>query len=199
MWKSLTVLTLAAVLLGGCSMVTSETPMFSAADAVGSPELRDGLWGGEDCRPAEVRKAVRRWKACDWVLKRGGEWLSLDEEAWEATPFMIANGAPLVAQLQDKPLAYLYYGLEPLEQDARGGVIRARIWPVLCTDKDPAAKSETFPNLTMREDGGCTPSGPQAVRDAARSSRGALPEKPDGDQIVHWLRDVRPDDFAPQR
>jgi len=126
MWKSLTVLTLAAVLLGGCSMVTSETPMFSTADAVGSPEIRDGLWGAENCRPAEVRKAVRRWKACDWVLKRGGEWLSLDEEAWEATPFMIANGAPLVAQLQDKPLAYLYYGLEPLEQDARGGVIRAR-------------------------------------------------------------------------
>ena len=60
MRKSLTVLALAALLLGGCSMVTSPEPMFTAADAVGAPALRDGLWGGEDCRPSEVRKAVGR-------------------------------------------------------------------------------------------------------------------------------------------
>lgn len=199
MRKSLTVLALAALLLGGCSMVTSPEPMFTAADAVGAPALRDGLWGGEDCRPSEVRKAVGRWKACDWVLKRGDEWLSLDETGWAATPFLVAAGAPLVAQLRDKPQAYLYYGLEPLARDADGRVTRARIWPVLCADKALEARGETFADLTLGEDGNCTPAGPEAVRAAARSSRGAGAEGGDGDQVVGWLRDVRPGDFADQR
>ena len=38
------ILVAAALMLGGCNLVVSQTPVFRAADAAGAPPFKPGLW-----------------------------------------------------------------------------------------------------------------------------------------------------------
>jgi hypothetical protein len=73
-----------AVGLSGCNLVVSEDPLFTAADAIPAPVLRDGLWlaAEPDCRVDEAKPA-ERWPDCaDATFVRGPERWSM---RWDDT------------------------------------------------------------------------------------------------------------------
>ena len=94
----------AAALLGGCNVVVSQTPVFTAADSAGAPPLRDGLWISvkPDCAVDET-KPLAAWPDCaDSFVAKAGELrgTSEKERGKPGTPYVIAAGDPLVLQAQ---------------------------------------------------------------------------------------------------
>lgn len=195
----------ALTLLGGCNMVVTPTPMFDAGDA-GSPDLRNGLWLADsgDCK-VDTRKPLRRWPDCaDWMIYRDGA-LTFPEggkasDADGKVFALLTSGTPRVWQVtitdaEGKQISF-YAGLEPVELDRRGRIIRYRSWPALCgpAPERPADREETlsdlvtttpFPGLTM-EGGGCLPADEAALRNAVAASR-ALAEPL---KEARWIREA---------
>ena len=94
-------------LLGGCNVVMTDKPLFTAADAAGAPPLRPGVWsffheGG--CKVDESRPFAE-WPSCSGGgIVRGGEILGRDAHKTdlEHVPLIIAAGDPRIAQMQVK-------------------------------------------------------------------------------------------------
>ena len=91
-----------ATLLGGCNIVVSPTPVFTAADTAGAPEFRQGLWATPNpgCR-FDDSKPVAKWPDCvDSFAVMGGELWGVGDKAKgkPGTPYVIAAGDPLVLQ-----------------------------------------------------------------------------------------------------
>ena len=92
----------AAAMLGGCNIVVSPTPVFTAADSAGAPELRPGLWATP--RPGcsfDDSKPSARWPDCvDAFAVDGGMLRDVGDKAKgkPGTPYVIAAGDPLVLQ-----------------------------------------------------------------------------------------------------
>ncbi len=94
----------AAALLGGCNIVVSPTPVFTAADSVGAPTLRGGLWVSTkpDCAFQET-KPLASWPDCaDSFMAVAGGLRAAGEKGRgkPASPYVIAAGDPLVLQAQ---------------------------------------------------------------------------------------------------
>mgnify|MGYP000993104926 CR=1 FL=1 len=195
----------ALTLLGGCNMVVTPTPMFDAGDAA-PPDLRNGLWLAEsaDCE-VDTRKPLRRWPDCaEWMIYRDGELSFPDGGKTPAddsrVTALLASGTPRIWQLTitdpDGMQVNFYAGLEPVELDARGRIIRYRYWPALCgpsqatpTDREEALSDlvtkAPFPGLTM-EGGGCLPADEAALRNAVAASRSFV----DPLDEARWIREA---------
>ena len=195
----------ALTLLGGCNMVVTPTPMFDAGDAA-PPDLRNGLWLADsgDCK-VDTRKPVRRWPDCaDWMIYRDGE-LTFPEGGKASDTdgkvfALLTSGTPRVWQVtitdaEGKQISF-YAGLEPVELDRRGRIIRYRSWPALCgpAQDKPTDREETlsdavtkapFPGLTM-EGGGCLPADEAALRNAVAASRSFV----DPLDEARWIREA---------
>ena len=165
----------AALLLGGCNIVVSKVPMFTAADSAGAPALRPGLWLGEkdDCRFDEA-SPIAKWPECaDPVVITATEVHDVGPKGQKPTPYIVAGGDPLVLQSQidvdvsagvdvsasgsatasgaasaevKGPPPYAFLGAHPLALDPQGRVIRMEQWPVMCGPPPRAPKPGTPPD-----------------------------------------------------
>jgi hypothetical protein len=144
-----------AALLTGCNMVTSPKPLFFAADAVGQPQLRPGVWvsKGPAC-VIDEQTPREAWPDCadSWIVRPGEVINSKNKDrpqgAGDHFPIVLAKGDPAVLQIgltDDAGLfaAYVYMGLRVLKRDAEGRVIAYKLWPALC---GPPPKAD--PNAT---------------------------------------------------
>ncbi|HEY5072419.1 MAG TPA: hypothetical protein VII63_10350 [Caulobacteraceae bacterium] len=151
---------IAALLLGGCNVVTSTDPWFTDADAAGAASLRTGVWtlSGLDkpCR-FDDRRPIETWPECAGpILVREHDILSFDEPAaetprrgsprpWDSMAFVLAAGSPRILQtapsakdLRSRPegsRTYLYQGLEPLRFDPQGRIVAFTLSFVVCDGK----------------------------------------------------------------
>jgi hypothetical protein len=201
----------AAGLLGGCNMVMSETPWFSAADQAGAPIVREGVWAGPatDCvfnkdDPAD------QWPACaNGVVLRGDQ---LREQLGSANggdvvTFVLAAGDPAIWQfhipLDPKVAAeepapqYVYIAFVPTAKDHDGRVVAFRDWTVQCgpptqnkSGKLGGGDIKDFPTKTpfagLKMSGSdCTADSKDALFNAARLSETLSPPDPE----MRWLRD----------
>jgi hypothetical protein len=201
----------AAWLLAGCNSVVSTTPLFSAQDAQGQPQLRPGVWSDENA-PCDFdrRKPVSEWPGCatGWVV-RPGVAMSF-EDAGPPKPgqtryaFVLAKGDPAVAQItlddgSGPPPTYAYAGLRALKLDAQGRVIEYRGWLALCGPPPPPDPTGEHSGATTRQpiDGlaldpsthNCVASAQGPVRESVRRSEAWSAPDPQGRDRARWVRD----------
>ena len=143
-----------ALTLGACSVVSTERPMFSAADGKGAPVLKAGLWAVPErgCRFKPLA-SPEKWPDCVQAIEvRDGLIRDLKPEidgqrkhqakvgGDKPMRYLIAAGEPPVLQVEtgeDGARSYFYFGLRPLASDVDGAIVRSRGWIALC--KDPNA------------------------------------------------------------
>jgi hypothetical protein len=202
---SFAALALAASALSACNVVATKEPLFTPADA--SPlKLHDGVWAPADdqCRFDET-KPVDAWPDCaQALLVRDGEFLTwqADSKTWRSDTtgkILIVAGDPMIIEARDTPQnsepVYVYAGFTP-RTDAQGRIVGVQVWPVLCGPPPPgpkgapatqAATKAPFPGMTMNAKGQtCTTGDPNALRSAARASKGLATT---GLASAHWVRD----------
>ncbi len=156
MWRLYRIVagSLLALALGACSVVATERPMFTAADAKGAPALKAGLWALPErgCR-FKPRADPAKWPDCVQALAiQDGQIRDLKPDAEaprkhqarvggeKPMGFLLAAGEPPILQVQSSgegAPTYFYFGLRPLASDVDGAITRARGWIALC--KDPNA------------------------------------------------------------
>lgn len=201
----------AAVTLGGCNLVVSPTPVFTAADAAGAPPLRTGVWAGPepDCKFDEAAPAADWPKCANGSIITPSEAKGIGAEA-KPSAYVLAAGDPRILQaaadfsaggdasVKQNGQMYFFLAFEPLGSDAEGRIVKAQAWFIQCGpppaphkgDSGKDIKPEDFvtkhPLPGLKVDGGmCTPADKAAVRGAARASRAWA------DQLLqtHWVRD----------
>lgn len=144
----------AALMLGGCNLVTSTTPMFSAEDVKGQAQLRPGVWMDEhqSC-DFDVKAPVDAWPACadGWIISGGAvigpRQKGTPRAAWVSYPMLLVAGDPPLFQIRlDTPPGtagpYFYAGVEVLKTDEQGRITALKSWPTLC---GPPPPKETNP------------------------------------------------------
>ena len=200
----------AALSLSACAVVSSERPLFSAADAPGAPVLKAGLWAMPvgDCK-FSLRGSALKWPEC-----ANGAYVSPSALVGgkrdasgafsEALNYRLAAGDPAILQIEapadrepgDPKVIYL--GVRPLAADGDGRVTKARVWLALCA-KPPlmdggslGKPAKLMPGLTAikgREE--CLARTTTAVRNAARQSEAWAfsGEGEDFGLVARWIRD----------
>jgi hypothetical protein len=205
----------ALAVLGACNIVTTKTPLFTKADAVGAARLRPGLWDEDaaaDCTVDES-KPLTDWPGCanSFVVIDDATFGGYSDEngkrVWSTASALLVGGDPMVFQIHATgdakpgatPDAYVYSGVTPSKLDAQGRIVATLSWPVQCGKPPPAdAKNpdggqrtgtlEPLPGLTMDADGAnCTTASPAALRAAAKASRKWT--APGETTAAHWVRD----------
>jgi hypothetical protein len=143
----------AALALGGCNVVQTTTPLYTAADAKGAPLLKPGLWRTEGvcarqtppsptCVEPPLMVSADRFSV---VIppnvpaeQRNSE---IGRIVQQGFPYELIATDPLVLQTNahgpDTPGGpatdhYVYAVLEPLERDPDGRIIAAQFWLVQC-------------------------------------------------------------------
>lgn len=183
----------AALALGGCNMISTETPMFDLTDA-GAPALRDGVWLIDDPEcVVDDRTPADTWPECaDWMLLEGGMMKFPGETGMtglgnDELPVVLTGGSPRIWQVTlkspkaDKAMT-LYLGFEAVEIGDDGKVVRYRSWPGQCGPLPPQPPGgpdnaadlvtrQPFPGLTLAQDGTCTPRDEAALREGVARSR----------------------------
>jgi hypothetical protein len=188
----------AAMALGGCNMVVTDKPLFSAADAGKVPSFRPGIWTGDhpDCAFDESLPQ-NKWPACAnpvAPMNTAPIWLAVEGE-----PDILQ--VPLSKVLHVEGPGFIYIGWRPRKLDGHGLVIDADLWPVLCgpppADQKAALTSQLSPGLQPKSDkANCTTAAKDALRNAARVSE-AWTSKKDTSTHSHWVRDPIPGDLPP--
>jgi hypothetical protein len=203
-------LLLVAAALGGCSMVTSDNPLFVAADSVGAPVLRPGLWAmpNSDCAYDEASPAAG-WPKCANATVVTADRLAGGErgpsgETKGSLAYRIAAGDPPSLQIaapEDEPDGprFIYAGLRPTAFDPKGRATAARVWLALCTKppkmdgpKVPDPSSAPLPEgLEPRSGGACAARTAAAARAAVKRSEGWLASGGADDFFLaaHWVRE----------
>ena len=190
----------AALALGGCNIVISETPVFTAADAAGAPGFRPGLWVkvDGDCAFDPATKAST-WPKCADPMVLEADRMVDPSKPGQVIPFILAAGKPRVMQIHvetpDKGKdaigkaissqieGYFFIGVEPVRTDDAGRITEAVTWLSLCGPPPPEPKEPKGPadyatrrpikGLTVdKETGNCAPVDAAAVRRAADLTRG---------------------------
>lgn len=146
-------------LLAACNLVTSPEPLFTPADTVGAPILRDGLWlssgdglglgqSSDDCE-VDVALPADQWPACvRWYVVERGQIRTFEKPEdggqgeWTSEPFLLAAGQPAILQLDLRAApvlkgilqseGFLYQGVEPTGRDEAGRVIAFDAWFAYC-------------------------------------------------------------------
>ncbi len=145
---------LLALALGACAAVSTERPLFAAADTKDAPVLKAGLWALPEpgCR-FKSREAPAKWPDCvqavevrDGAIKDLRPLIEADRKreakiaADQRAKYLVAAADPAVLQVEivrDGAPRVFYFGLQPLASDADGAIIRARGWIALCRDPNP--------------------------------------------------------------
>lgn len=209
MMRSLTAILL-ALSLSACAAVTSERPLFAAADTRGAPVPRPGLWimPSAGCR-FSPRASAASWPDCaNGALVTPSTITGGRRDATgaftEALSYQLAAGDPAVMELftpasrDPSDPAILYVGVRPLAADADGQITQARVWMALCAppaiaSAPPGAKVVKLPpGLTPVQGKAYCLARTQAVVRAAiaRSETWAFQGKPDDyGLIARWVRD----------
>ena len=172
--RRLLVLTAAALMLAGCNMVVAETPILTAADARGAPQLRPGVWLRRDeaCE-VDIRKRVRDWPECADVSLITRNTIGDPKKKDPTMPYVLAGEVPQVLQLEmkakDMPRLFFFVGVEPLRSDDRGRIIEARTWAVQCGPPPPPPPPEApdAAETAPAEDKPDAPEPTQAEQEAA--------------------------------
>jgi len=184
-------------LLGGCNVVHSSQPMFTAADVVGAPSFREGVWASPDPHcDFDPNKPVETWPSCangapaGFGLKPGEE-------------LLVVAGEPLIVQYRDvndvHEAEYFFAGLAPISRDRAGRITAAQFWSIQCGPPPRGGKSHSskrrptrsgtlhpLPGMVMDADAtNCTAQSAAAIRAAALPSRAW--SKPA--QTSYWVRD----------
>jgi hypothetical protein len=148
--------------LGGCNLVVSEKPVFTAADVAGTPSLRPGVWSasqpGCDFKSSDP---VAKWPKCagGGVITATAIMASVDASSPGAAdqppptlakpqmtiPYILAAGDPRVMQIdvklpagvQGPPALFYFAALKPTARDTDGRVVQAEIWPIQCGPPPP--------------------------------------------------------------
>ena len=183
------------LLLGGCNIVTSPTPLFTEADTVGGASLRPGVWLAVDpkCR-FDASAPLTSWPDCAGAVTvdREGR-LFLDEK--EPASIVLTGGDPMVLQVgakEDQGGGYSFYGVRPTRTRWDGRVVALSVWFVTCGPSPPDdaknadgskrfATLEPAPGLVV-EGNNCVAHDRAAVRAAVVAS-----EK-DGVLRYKWVR-----------
>jgi hypothetical protein len=152
----------AAALLAGCNGVMSTTPLFSAEDAKGQPQLRSGVWMAENASCAfDASLPLDRWPGCSdgFVVRPGvvvaGRDPGSPPSSWNLYSFVLAKGDPAVLQITEDdgsgaPLIYLYAGLKSLKLDPQHRVIEYKVWPALCGPPPPDGSDSSDGVMTQQ-------------------------------------------------
>lgn len=197
-------ISLAAISVGACDgMVTSERPLFAAADSQGAPLLKDGVWAviHEPGCQIDAKAELTTWPKCaEPLVVEGGRLTQPDAGRGERlAALLLVAGDPPMIQVDDtvgadSSGAVVYAGLRPAQIDAKGAAAAFDLWVVLCVPPEKAHAPSVDPkdvlpgfNLTARGD--CSVDDPDKVREAARASE-AWPS-PDGRAQAHWVRGGR--------
>ncbi len=144
--------------LGGCNLVLSEKPMFTAADAAGAPPMREGVWAApeKDCE-FDRAKPADEWPKCASASLIGAATTRAIKSkesdgvevktniSQEAAPYILASGDPRVLQVAievdgkdgKKEVLFAYLALEPLAFDREGRIVRAQGWLIQCGPPPP--------------------------------------------------------------
>jgi hypothetical protein len=159
----------AALALGGCNLVVSATPVFSAADAAGAPTLRPGVWAAPqpncDFKPADPLAA---WPQCagGGVITETAFLAAVDPSGLASSgqppapdapkqprkvPYVLAAGDPRVLQVgvelpldpAAKTRLFFFAALRPTAHDADGRITGAEIWFVQCGPPPPPKPTAT--------------------------------------------------------
>jgi hypothetical protein len=184
------ILIAALVMLGGCNLVHSSTPMFSAADAAGAPAFREGVWASPErgCN-FDPNLPVKAWPKC----ANGADSIAPDK----GETYLFVAGDPEIIQVRQEDdnhaVIYLYAGLRPLKLDSQGRITAFQGWMIQCGPPPRTSKNHNqgtrhpLPGLVMDADRkGCTPVSPAAVRAAAAPSRAWSDEV----NTNIWVRDA---------
>jgi hypothetical protein len=167
-WHTLTLLA-AALMLGGCNLVVSQTPVFSTADAAGAPPFKPGFWASPDpgCDFKESAPADA-WPKCanGSEIQRDALIATVDPSAVTtstsdsktaagpkkvALPYVLAAGDPRVMQVDLHipeaglgQLGFFYFvAVKPTRFDDDGRIIAAQLWPIQCGPPPPPQTSQT--------------------------------------------------------
>ena len=152
----------AVLLLGGCNLVVSETPVFTAADAAGAPPLKPGIWAAPqpncDFKPADP---LAQWPKCAGgaAITPTAILAAVDPSSLMApdqpppasakpplkVPYVLAAGDPRVMQIHFvlpidpaiKAAFFYFIALRPIAHDADGRIIDAEVWLVQCGPPPP--------------------------------------------------------------
>jgi hypothetical protein len=207
------VLLLAASVLGGCSMVTSDQPLFTEADQKGAPVLRPGLWAlpNSDCQYDE-KSPAKGWPKCANATVVTADRLAGGErgpsgETKGSLAYRLAAGDPPSLQIaapEDEPDGpkFIYAGLRATAFDNQGRATAARVWLALCS-KPPKFEDAKLPDLSPktpqnlpkglepRAGGVCTAKTAEAAMAAVKRSEGWLVSGGAEDFYLsaHWVRD----------
>jgi hypothetical protein len=145
------------LLLGGCNMVVTKTPLFSKADTAGEAQLRPGLWRETPQDPCDFdeTKPFAEWPGCanGFIVKDGqvgGYNTDADgKKTWTSSDLVVAGGEPRVIQVLLKDLGvkglgelpfgpmYLYMAAHPTKTDDQGRIVAYTAWPILCGPPPP--------------------------------------------------------------
>lgn len=201
------VITLCLVLgTSACAVVSSERPLFTAADSVGAPVLRPGLWAAiEPACKFNPRSPAASWPKCVSAVVVGPNTLvdiQRDDDPSETGPpvqtYRLAAGDPVVAQIQTPPEpGAFYYGLRPMASDGQGRITNVRFWYARC--EAPTLVGDTVKRRKLLaglypikgQEAGCLARTPAAVRNAVRLSEGWAFDggTDEAGAMVRWIRD----------
>lgn len=194
----------AAISVTACDgMVTSERPLFTAADSWGAPVLKDGVWAWihePDCQ-IDAKAELAAWPKCaEPFLVKGRRLTQLDAGRGErsAALLLVAGDPPLVQGDDtvgaDSSGATVYVGLRATQIDAKMGAAGFHPWLVLCVSPEkghapPVDPKDVLPGFKLAARGDCSVDDPRKVREAARASEVWA----SGDQIsARWIRSGPP-------
>jgi hypothetical protein len=210
---------LGLLLLGGCNMVVTKTPLFAKSDTAGVPQLRPGVWIEQSGKPCDVdvSKPLADWPDCAKgaiVLdgKLGGYNVDANgKKTWTTTDLLMVGGAPRVMQVQmqdldvkglgDVPLGpmYLYMAVRPTKTDESGRITAYTAWPVLCGPPPPpdvktpagGTRSGTLQPLQGLTMDSDDNNCTTTSQGAVRAAAGASEKwtPPDTLSVEHWVRD----------
>ena len=198
----------AALTLGGCNLVVTPSPLFSAADQAPGALPRPGVWRTAqkpDCA-FDPEKPLGEWPECSGgvALQAGGRARYFDHAAkppaWKTQPLLFLPGSPMIGQVEVTvvgealPVAkpYVYLGVRPTRTDEAQRIVAMKVWPVQCgpppPGDTPSLTKSLLPGLTAeRGELACTTMKVAALRAAAAASEAWAPEPMRGEWT--WVRD----------
>lgn len=176
------------LLLAGCNMVVTASPLLRAGTGRDVVHPRPGVWLTlEDaCRSFDAAAARETWPSCAGTLVMANGAVVSDEGGRLSgpMPLLIVRGDPTIGQARlpaeegapaGSAESYLYLGVEVTARDSGGLATALSVWPVQCDASGRGASDGSLPLFAglTRQGRNCTTSDPAALRGAARESRAA--------------------------
>jgi hypothetical protein len=166
-WDTL-ILLASALMLGGCNLVVSQTPVFSAADAAGAPSFKPGFWASPDpgcdfkesapfdawpkcANGSEIQRdaIVGTMEPTTVTASSGDKTASGPKKV--ALPYVLAAGDPRVMQVDLHipeaglgQLGFFYFvAVKPTRFDDDGRITAAQLWPIQCGPPPPPQTTQS--------------------------------------------------------